>query len=258
MSDSTTVSVKSCRNNRPRPAPSAARSDSSDLRDSARASCRFATFAQATSSTRTTAASSVSSAGRSGPAICSRSDSTVTPISAFSAGYSRESPAAMADSSRCASPTATPGRRRPTAQTLRWPRRKFVAPEGIAVTGSHTSIMAPNGDCWPGPSTPITTQGRPFSVRVRPTMLGSAPSRPRHMPSDSTATAASVPGRVSSGVNTLPRAAVSPSTPNISAVTNSPPTRSGVSPPVRLTLWPRTTPMSTKERLRARKSCTSV
>ena len=54
---STSASVSNCRTSRPRPAPSADRKDISRARDVARASSRFATFAQAMSRTSVTAPS---------------------------------------------------------------------------------------------------------------------------------------------------------------------------------------------------------
>ena len=60
-SESSTLSVSSCRMMRPRPAPMAARIAISRRRPTARASSRFATFAQAISSTKLTAPTSTSS-----------------------------------------------------------------------------------------------------------------------------------------------------------------------------------------------------
>ena len=63
---SSRLSTSSRRTSRPRLAPSAARTAISLERDTARASSRFATFAQAISSRKPTAASKDSSAGRTG------------------------------------------------------------------------------------------------------------------------------------------------------------------------------------------------
>ena len=62
IDDSTRLSTSSCRSSRPRLAPSAVRTAISFCRDAARASSRFATFADAISSTQPTAQSSTTSA----------------------------------------------------------------------------------------------------------------------------------------------------------------------------------------------------
>ncbi len=65
------LSVSIWRTNRARLAPSAVRMPSSRSRAALRASSRFATLTQATSSTSATAPTSAKSAGRSSPTICS-------------------------------------------------------------------------------------------------------------------------------------------------------------------------------------------
>jgi hypothetical protein len=82
-SASTTLSVSSCRTSRLRPAPSAERTTSSRWRAEPRASCRFATLAQAISSTKPTAASSSHSprtVSRSRKLFCSGSTLTLQPF----------------------------------------------------------------------------------------------------------------------------------------------------------------------------------
>ena len=64
ITDSSTLSVSSCRMMRPRPAPIAARSATSRLRAVARTSSRLATLAHAISRTKATAALRISSVGR--------------------------------------------------------------------------------------------------------------------------------------------------------------------------------------------------
>ena len=75
---STRPSVSSCRNSRPRVAPSAVRTAYSRARESARATSRFARFAHAISSTNPTAACSTTSASLMLPMMSSRSGSMRT------------------------------------------------------------------------------------------------------------------------------------------------------------------------------------
>ena len=69
--DRTMLSVRNCRMSRARPAPSAVRTAISFRRDSALASNRLPTFAQAMSKTNPTAPSSTNSAGRTSPTTSS-------------------------------------------------------------------------------------------------------------------------------------------------------------------------------------------
>ena len=95
-----------------RAAPSAERTHSSRCRTDARTSSRFATLAQAMSSTNPTAVSSASSAGRTEPTSCSRSEITRTVQPAFDRGASRAMSAAIAARSASAAP---PWRSRPAS-----------------------------------------------------------------------------------------------------------------------------------------------
>ena len=71
---SSTLSVRSCRTTRPRPAPSAMRTAISWVRRAARASSRLATLAQAINNSSPTAPSRVSSAARTGAATTLQQD----------------------------------------------------------------------------------------------------------------------------------------------------------------------------------------
>ena len=89
-SESSTLSVSSCRMMRPRPAPIAARTAISRLRPVARTSSRFATFAHAMSSTRPTAPSRIHSVVWTSRTISFCSSSTLNPLSRCSTlGYFR-------------------------------------------------------------------------------------------------------------------------------------------------------------------------
>ncbi len=114
--DSMRLSVSSCRMMRPRPAPMAARTAISRLRVVARASSRFATFAQAMSSTKLTAPSSSQSVGRTFATSASRSGSALKNVSRPSAlGNLRVYSAAETFSRACACSRVTPRLSRPAA-----------------------------------------------------------------------------------------------------------------------------------------------
>jgi hypothetical protein len=102
MPESTTLSTRSCRIRRPRPAPSAARTAISLWRSSARASSRFATFALTIRSTHTTAPSSTSSAVRNW--LLTNVSVKVTRLmpQSFTSGYCWPTRRAMASISACA------------------------------------------------------------------------------------------------------------------------------------------------------------
>ncbi len=242
---------------RQRPAPSAARSDSSFSRAAARASCRFATFAQAMSSTTATNANTVTSTGWIAPTTSCLSGMMITPWPASLVGYSFARPATTPLRSACACASDTPRLSRATLHT----RKRFpvgstrvvrLAP-GAEVTGSQTSSAPPIGSRKSAAVTPITTCGLPFRMSVRPTMFGSEPKRVAHTACESTATAAPLPSP-SSGVNKRPRSARAPSTVSAFALTKLPTSRSGASTPVRFTLCERTMDNSSKLRLRVRHS----
>ena len=78
-SDSSTLSVSSCRMRRPRPAPIAARIAISRRRPVARTSSRLATLAQAMSSTKLTAPSRIHSVDCTSRTISFCSSSTLKP-----------------------------------------------------------------------------------------------------------------------------------------------------------------------------------
>ena len=127
--DSTTLSVSSCRTMRPRLAPSAARTASSPVRALARASSRFATLTQQVSRTMPTTPRNMSDvSSTSPPTYASRSDSSAMPRPAFVCGNSRARPAATVPSSACAASIATPGFSRPTADQMWTPRARSGAP----------------------------------------------------------------------------------------------------------------------------------
>ena len=85
-SESTTLSVSSCRTTRTRPAPSAARIVNSRVRPVARASSRLATLAHAISRTKPTAPSSTSRNGRTFPTRSSLNESMAIPAPLLASG----------------------------------------------------------------------------------------------------------------------------------------------------------------------------
>src|SRR5205807_10471915 len=107
---------------RARPAPSAARSDISRERVTARASWTLATLAQAISNTTATKASTISRVSRTGPTIESRSLRTDAPVLALADGYSCARSPAARDRSSWACSDVTPGLSRPNPQKLGLPR----------------------------------------------------------------------------------------------------------------------------------------
>ena len=104
----TTLSIRSCRKIRPRPAPSAKRSAISLRRPTPRASSRLATFAQAISRTSTTAPRSIRSAGRTFCTSRSCTGVTSTRTSRFDSGSWASSWRAIASISSRASSSDTP------------------------------------------------------------------------------------------------------------------------------------------------------
>jgi hypothetical protein len=99
--------------------------------------------------------------------------------------------------------------------------------------GSQTAVSG-RGKAKPAGITPITCVGTPSMRTVRPGARGSPPSLRRHSASLSTATGGA-PGRSSPASNARPRAGATPNTANSVAVARADGTRSGTSPPVRLT-----------------------
>ncbi len=119
ISESTTLSVSSCRTMRRRPAPSADRTASSRVRTVARASSRLATFAQQMRSTKpTTPRNSIDVSRRSLPIIESCSPSSVTPRPLLVSGNSDASASATVPRSASAALIVTPGFSRPTACSM--------------------------------------------------------------------------------------------------------------------------------------------
>ncbi len=111
-SASSTASMKSCWNTRPRPAPSAARIAISLRRPNALARRRLPTLAHAMSRTSATAPSSISKVVRMSPTITSCNGTTVAPHPALACGYSRSSRDEIRSISDWARRTSTPGLRR--------------------------------------------------------------------------------------------------------------------------------------------------
>ena len=115
-SDSTRLSVSSCRMMRRLPAPSADRTASSRTRTVARASSRLATLAQQMRSTNpTTPRNSIDVSRRSLPTIESCIFSSATPRPLLVWANSRASPSAAAARSALAASIEIPGFNRPTA-----------------------------------------------------------------------------------------------------------------------------------------------
>ena len=84
---STRLSVSSCAINRRRPAPRAVRIASSLCREAARASRRFATFAQAMRRTSIAVPNRITSGCRTSPTISSCIGTSRTPMPALPSGY---------------------------------------------------------------------------------------------------------------------------------------------------------------------------
>ncbi len=98
-----------------RPAPRAVRTATSDTRDAARTSNRFATLAQAIKSTNMTAPSIAQSGASTSPTICCRSGTAATPIPASSFGNAWAMRLATVLRSRWALASVTPLRNRAIA-----------------------------------------------------------------------------------------------------------------------------------------------
>ncbi len=141
--ESARLSVRSWRISRRRPAPSAARSDISRLRETARASWRLATFAHAMSSTTPTNPSRISSDARTGPTVTSRSSRVSGASWALVSGYCAAMSRSMRSRSACADASVTPDLSRPKAQTAGFARVNQLL-LGADVMGSQAS-MSPKG-----------------------------------------------------------------------------------------------------------------
>ncbi len=119
------ASTSSSRSKRPRVAPSAVRTASSRSRARHRTRNRFARLARPISNTPPAAASNVSSAGRTGPTICSTSGSVAMDQPPSVCGYSPARRPLTSSRSRCAASRVTPSLSRahtPTQCQSRWMR----------------------------------------------------------------------------------------------------------------------------------------
>ena len=174
----TTLSARSCRTSRSRPAPSAARIVNSRWRRAARATSRLATLAQAISSTKLTAPSRMSSSGRVLP--YSRSCSVATSTVASRRNWGRYSfvRSNSAVSSVRAWAMVTPGASRPTTRTA---HAITVLPPPVG-SCSGLQNFAPLGKSKLAGSTPTTVTGVPSMTIERPRIPGSPPKRCCHIP----------------------------------------------------------------------------
>ena len=93
----------------------------------------------------------------------------------------------MPSSSLCALATVTPGFSRANAPNPRLPRLAIVCGGAQTANGTHSSAVSVR-PLKPGGITPTMVYGRGFSVRLRPTISGSAPKRRFHKPSLKTTT----------------------------------------------------------------------
>jgi hypothetical protein len=118
-SESSTLSARSCRTRRPRPAPRAERTDISFCRPAARARSRFATLVQAISSTNAAAPSATRSCGRRSPNQASASGVMRREKCSLLSAYSWAIRPKIVSSSCCARSTETPGASRATANIQR-------------------------------------------------------------------------------------------------------------------------------------------
>ena len=226
-SASTADSVNSCRTSRPRPAPSAARTRISPRRFAAWATSRFATFAHASSSSRPTAPKSTHTASRTRGATIHSAKGTASALHpAFDSGCASDSRRAISRSSPRACGRVAPGASRPITASSLSPRSR----RGSAARGTHAS--APPGKSNRGGITPVTTNGRPSSVTVRPTICGSAPKRRRQRPSPRTTRRSDERGRSSSAMNMRPSAGRTPSTSAADAAIGTAAMRSDSPPPL--------------------------
>ena len=159
---------------RARVAPSAIRTANSRLRTDARASSRFARFAQTISSTKPTAAQSTKSDRRMRPLTCSFRSVSVAPQRPQSLCSLNRRGISAANSAR-ASGSVTPGRSRPITES--------VFPQGRITSRSAGTNMS---TCVPGVNTeaksneagmmPTTVTCAPLIVMALPTRLGSPPN----------------------------------------------------------------------------------
>jgi hypothetical protein len=196
------------RTSRPRVAPNALRTASSSARAEAAASCRFATFAQVSTSSSATPASSSEITGRASPTTSSPSHRTRAWNPAKSSadpacgpGYSLPTACTVAVRSRRASSSVTRGRSRPS--TLYGPEYGFTL-AGSTRIGSHTP-MSRDGNVVDAFNTPTIVNGSPSRFTVVPMTFGSAANDERQSQSDRT-TRRGPFGTSSSRVNARPSA----------------------------------------------------
>ena len=188
-----------------RPAPRAARVDSSSWRALARVSSKLATFAHASSSTRSAAPASMTRVGFTLPRISSRTGCMTALVQcACSAGYDwakRCSTVRMTVATRAES-AAT--RRRPIVRLSEWTPRLLRAESVFSTTTIGCQNSAHVGNAKPRGITPTTVERDPSNESDLPMMPGSPPKRCCHRSYDRTATRLT-PTRSSSGRNVRPR-----------------------------------------------------
>ncbi len=235
-SDSTTLSVTSCRSRRPRPAPSAERTASSDCRADARASSSEAMFTHVIRSTKATAPISTSSGRRTSPSSASRTGITVTSVQSRSSTSRSAIRRTMPVISLRAWSMLTPGARRPTTSRKRLQRPRPMPSSGIVDSGIQKSRRSA-GKVKSGGMTPSTVNGWPSIVSARPTIEGSLPKRRCQRPWLITMKR-SLPTTASSSRSVRPIAAGVASAGKKPGVTYAPSRRSGVPMPVRFAPLP--------------------
>ena len=176
-SDSTTLSVSSCRTRRSGAAPIAVRTAISRSRASPRTRSRFATLAHAINNRKPTAPVSSHIAGRTPPRISS-SSGTANAVNFIAAGYEpcSVSRAAIARSSSVADAAVCPGAST-AAPNRPWLRSRFcssICSGRQSCVGSAASEVKSVGRRNPSGMTPITSTGTSLIINVRPMIDGSA------------------------------------------------------------------------------------
>ena len=145
MHASMTLSTRSCRTTRQRPAPSATRTEISCERWADRANRRFATFAQAISSTKATAPWSERKTSRISPPLTRSLNGIRFGVTfSFVAGYAWLSRWPMLASSSRACSTATPSASRPMTWRLRLSRSPVSVSGGSCARGTQMSTLFEN------------------------------------------------------------------------------------------------------------------
>ncbi len=191
------LSVSSCRTSRERPAPSASRTPISRRRAAPRPSKSPAIFAQPTSSTMPAMIVNSPMNAKSGasvrvtprnPATPSIRKTSVCPKRSLSSGYSRASCRATIRVAACACAALTPGLSLAAIWNATLPRSCIMLPIFGRSIGIQKSEKKPAGRAPRNPRgiTPSTSNGRPLSITVRPTIEGSLANRVRQVRSPST------------------------------------------------------------------------